>query len=961
MARLDTLELEIVQKSKNVSTNSIDRLTASLKNLAQATWQAESINAISRALSNLVTASHGASKVPGTIKRIGDALQTLLVGVRGADSAVETLNRVADAISRISEAGQNLSGVSAEIRAVTRAVNSKSAVSAANPQANIIPTNAPATETGVEEIAIQASNASAKLGIASRVVQDFGNVVQGVCTTGVTAAKGLAKGLKSVYSAAWSVAKLPLAKVGDTLGNIGKKVKNLVSSFGRIAMYRALRTAIKAITQGFSEGIKHLYQWSELTGNNFKNSMDSLATSAHYLRDSLGAMASPLIDALAPAIDALVEKFVSLLNVINQFAAALTGKDTWRKAIKTPTTYSGAMKDAADSTKKATKAQKELNKALQGFDELNLITTSEIKARKPTSSGSADTGVSEKEFEVVEVADWIKDIKNKINEGDWAGAGTLLAEKLNGMVSEWKAQEFGNKIGEKFQKGLDFYLAFMKKFKWEDLGTKIGAMFNGIFETMSAEDLGHALVEHIKAAVKLAKGFLKEANSTFQELGVAVSTAINDLFDPDFATELGDTIGTGIQDAITFLKTLIVGSEKVIQNYDTGETFTVKVGGIDFSQAGESLMTAIFTAIKTINWSDLGETMAGLFTGILDAIGAGIKYAATHIDEIASALKDFAIAFFKRIWEWFWPAFREYLFSGEYTAGANDRKDGPVVSNPNMTREEKEVQFDTELDSAVAGFKGSLEWIEEHNPFNVEVTDNGNTIGTQDEKVSGLNKELDYTDGTFTSTFGTKNLKDTEKKVNPFKETLDKTKGKFDALFGTKDLDKTKKRVNPYYTTLRGVGKTYTTTFKTENLDATKKKVEELNKQLADTGKNWKLTITADLRLKPTKGSYYTVEPMATGGFPTQGSLFVAGEVPGQTEMVGDINGKTGVASGKEITGIADAVYNTGDAEAQLLREQNSLLRQILAKKTDINLAPNVAAGRWVAQSQAAYARATGG
>lgn len=88
------------------------------------------------------------------------------------------------------------------------------------------------------------------------------------------------------------------------------------------------------------------------------------------------------------------------------------------------------------------------------------------------------------------------------------------------------------------------------------------------------------------------------------------------------------------------------------------------------------------------------------------------------------------------------------------------------------------------------------------------------------------------------------------------------------------------------------------------------------------------------------------------------GSIFVAGEAG--PEFVSNINGKTAVASGKEVTGIADAVYSTGDAEAKLLREQNNLLRLLLAKKTDVTLAPNAAAGKWVAQSQMAYAKASG-
>ena len=120
-------------------------------------------------------------------------------------------------------------------------------------------------------------------------------------------------------------------------------------------------------------------------------------------------------------------------------------------------------------------------------------------------------------------------------------------------------------------------------------------------------------------------------------------------------------------------------------------------------------------------------------------------------------------------------------------------------------------------------------------------------------------------------------------------------------------------------------------------------------------------TIETKLSLKDIQA----VKGRASGGWLdftgfNQGTVYVAGEVPGQTEMVGQINGRTGVASGKEITGIADAVYNTGETEAELLRQQNSLLRQILAKGFNVNLAPTAAAGKWVNQATTAYARATG-
>ena len=73
----------------------------------------------------------------------------------------------------------------------------------------------------------------------------------------------------------------------------------------------------------------------------------------------------------------------------------------------------------------------------------------------------------------------------------------------------------------------------------------------------------------------------------------------------------------------------------------------------------------------------------------------------------------------------------------------------------------------------------------------------------------------------------------------------------------------------------------------------------------------------------------------ANGGFPQVGSLFIAGEAG--SEMVGSINGRTGVASNGEITGIADAIRSTSGTEIELLREQNVLLQGILEKEFGIS------------------------
>lgn len=98
------------------------------------------------------------------------------------------------------------------------------------------------------------------------------------------------------------------------------------------------------------------------------------------------------------------------------------------------------------------------------------------------------------------------------------------------------------------------------------------------------------------------------------------------------------------------------------------------------------------------------------------------------------------------------------------------------------------------------------------------------------------------------------------------------------------------------------------------------------------------------------------IKGFATGGFPNEYSLFMAGE-HGHAEMLGTVGGKTAVAGGAEITGIREEIRNTANEEIALLRQQNALLQGILEKEFGIS---TDAVGR-AAQSWARdYSRRTG-
>lgn len=176
-----------------------------------------------------------------------------------------------------------------------------------------------------------------------------------------------------------------------TAGENAKKgasgLKTFWESLKRIAFYRAVRSIIREITDSFKTGITNLYQWSTAVDGRFAKSMDTLATSSLYLKNSLGALVAPLIDMLAPAIDVITDKFVDLLNIANQFFSALSGKDSYTAAKKVATTWGDASTKAAGNAKKAAD---DIKRTILGFDEINKL----VKANTSASGSGSGSGIS---------------------------------------------------------------------------------------------------------------------------------------------------------------------------------------------------------------------------------------------------------------------------------------------------------------------------------------------------------------------------------------------------------------------------------------------------------------------------------------------------------------------------------------------------------------------------------------
>lgn len=89
----------------------------------------------------------------------------------------------------------------------------------------------------------------------------------------------------------------------------------------------------------------------------------------------------------------------------------------------------------------------------------------------------------------------------------------------------------------------------------------------------------------------------------------------------------------------------------------------------------------------------------------------------------------------------------------------------------------------------------------------------------------------------------------------------------------------------------------------------------------------------------------FTIPAYAGGGFPAQGQLFIANEQG--PELVGRMGSAPAVANNDQIiSGITEGVSRGQEEQNRLLREQNDLLRRMLAKDNSVVLRPSAEMGR---------------
>ena len=241
-----------------------------------------------------------------------------------------------------------------------------------------------------------------------------------------------------------------------SMDNAGKSAKgagkgmSMLGMLGRSILFSFVFRAIGAVTNAVKEGFQNLAQYS----GNVNSTLSSFMSSLLYLKNSFATAFAPVLDFVVPALNAMIDALSNALAWIGQLIAALTGKGTFVKAVKTQEDYAASIKKTGAAAKQA---GKDAQKSLAPFDQLNQLTD---KNSSGSSGGGASGTDPSQMFETVQIDSKITSMVGGI-------------KKAFGSFLSWAQTNFGPSLAKVW----DDMVPNIERFKtilagiWSDLGT----------------------------------------------------------------------------------------------------------------------------------------------------------------------------------------------------------------------------------------------------------------------------------------------------------------------------------------------------------------------------------------------------------------------------------------------------------------------------------------------------------
>lgn len=311
------------------------------------------------------------------------------------------------------------------------------------------------------------------------------------------------------------------SKLNKSLKGTEKASRGARMGIGRMlatsVLFSTVFHAISAVTGGLKEGMDNLAQYSDDTNK----ALSMLMSSMTQLKNSFGTAFSPLVEYAAPALAQFINLLSQAVTWTAQLLAALTGKDTFVKAIKVQQDYA----DSLDKTKDETKdAAKETEKALAPFDKLIQITTGKKKSEDKNELKPEDMFTTEEVSNDIKLqAEAIKNTLGKLFDPlkeSWLENGPQVMSSLQNTFSAikqlasdvgasfmqvWNAEGYGKAITD------DLLITFA------NLVDTVGNLVTNFDKAWVSGDTGTNILRHLGDIILEITGFFRQASESLKE------------------------------------------------------------------------------------------------------------------------------------------------------------------------------------------------------------------------------------------------------------------------------------------------------------------------------------------------------------------------------------------------------------------------------------------------------------
>lgn len=292
---------------------------------------------------------------------------------------------------------------------------------------------------------------------------------------------------------------------GFSISNIGL-AKSLLRTTKMLKLM-VVRMALRGIIDSVKTGMQNLALYSDQVNASISLMMNSV----NQLKNSFAAMTAPLLNAVTPALNYLIQLCVKAANAVNQLISALLGNDTWIRAKKLTQDYRDTIQGVKDDVE-------EVTKTILGFDQLNVLNGKNAK----TSSGTADLLPGDM-FETVPIESKFKDLAEKIKgilskffnplKEAWSREGKFVMDSWKYALNEiWELiKSIGSDFLEVWQQEKTIKIFEDILHIIGDIGLVVGNLAHNFREAWEENETGKKILEGIRDIIGVIVANIRHA------------------------------------------------------------------------------------------------------------------------------------------------------------------------------------------------------------------------------------------------------------------------------------------------------------------------------------------------------------------------------------------------------------------------------------------------------------------